>query len=511
MKKYLLFDLDGTLTDPKIGICTCVQYALAAFGIQEPDLDKLEPFIGPPLKESFMEFYHMSKEQAEGAVEKYRERFQEKGIFENKIYKGVPGMLRALRSKGMVLAVASSKPTVFVRRILEHFHIARYFDVVVGSELDGTRVNKDQVVRETLRQLFQGTRVDPDQVYMIGDRRFDVEGAHAVRVESVGVTYGYGGMEELKEAGSDYIVCSVKELESFLLRGTEDPDRLKGFQKLWQIMFPFLLFYLVRGIATDLLVLGAGYLCGVKGDGLSQGGMNPLKEFLFLWNGDGTLAGLTGNATAIVSALGFMAGGAAVFGMARNAVALWKEETKLEHLREEPPSSYVLAVMAGLGLVLGMNLLLLLSGVIGQSEAYQAVAESQYAPWLPIGLVCYGLVSPIAEELLFRGILFVRLRRFVEPVGALLFSAALFAFYHGNIVQGIYGFVIGCFLGYIYEYFGDFRMAVAVHMIANLVVYGLSRGGAGATFFASWPVCIGWLVLGAVCAGVLHRRKAILF
>ena len=158
-----------------------------------------------------------------------------------------------------------------------------------------------------------------------------------------------------------------------------------------------------------------------------------------------------------------------------------------------------------------MNLLLLLSGVIGQSEAYQAVAESQYAPWLPIGLVCYGLVSPIAEELLFRGILFVRLRRFVEPVGALLFSAALFAFYHGNIVQGIYGFVIGCFLGYIYEYFGDFRMTVAVHMIANLVVYGLSRGGAGATFFASWPVCIGWLVLGAVCAGVLHRRKAILF
>lgn len=508
MKKYLLFDLDGTLTDPKTGICTCVQYALASFGIQEPDLDKLEPFIGPPLKESFMEFYQMSEEQAEGAVEKYRERFQDKGIFENKVYKGIPRMLRTLRSKGMVLAVASSKPTVFVRRILEHFHMAGYFHVVVGSELDGTRVNKDQVVREALRQLFQGGRVDIDQVYMIGDRRFDVEGAHAVGAESVGVTYGYGGMEELKEARSDYIVRSVEELRSFLLRGTEDADKLTGFQKLWQILFPFLLFYLVRGIAADLLVLAAGLLGGWKGDGAPQGGLAFLRNFLFLWNEDGTVTGLTGNATAIVSALGFLAGGAAVFGIARNAMALWKEETRLAHLREKPGSSYVLAVTAGLGVVLGMNLLLQLAQVTGQSEVYQAVAESQFGAWLPIGLVCYGVVSPIAEEILFRGTLYVRLRRFSEPAVAIVFSAALFALYHGNLVQGIYGFVIGCFLAYVCEYFGDFRMSVAIHMMANLLVYTLSSIGVGETVFASWPVCIGWLLLGAVCVAVLRKREA---
>lgn len=504
MKKYILFDLDGTLTDPKIGICTCVQYALASFGIQEPDLDKLEPFIGPPLKESFMEFYHMSQEQADAAVEKYRERFKDKGIFENKVYKGIPGMLRSLRSKGMVLAVASSKPTVFVRRILEHFHIARYFDVVVGSELDGTRVNKDQVVREALRQLFQGGRIHKEQVYMVGDRRFDSEGAHAVGVESVGVAYGYGSMEELKEAKTDYIVRSVKELGSFLLRGTEDPDRLTGFQRLWQIAFPFLLFYLVRGIATDFLVLAVGFLTG---GGASQGGSDALRDFIFLWNEDGTLAGLTGNAAAIVSALGFLAGGAAVFGIARNTIALLREETRLGHLREEPGSSFLLCVLSALGLVFGMTLLLQLSGLTGGSQAYQAVAESQYAAWLPIGLICYGVVSPVAEELVFRGIVFARLRRFVEPRAAILFSAALFAVYHGNLVQGIYAFVIGCFLAYVYEYFGDFRMSAAIHIMANLLAYGLSGIGSGAAVLVSWPVCMLCLLLGAGCAGILYRRK----
>ena len=172
MKQYLLFDLDGTLTDPKVGICTCVQYALASFGIEEPDLDKLEPFIGPPLKNSFMNYYHLTEEQAEEAIEKYRERFKDTGIFENKLYDGIEQMLIALNSKGMHLAVASSKPQVFVERILEHFHIARYFRVVVGSELDGTRVNKEEVIEEALRQLFGDKPVDKSQVYMIGDGSF---------------------------------------------------------------------------------------------------------------------------------------------------------------------------------------------------------------------------------------------------------------------------------------------------------------------------------------------------
>ena len=242
VKKYLLFDLDGTLTDPKEGICTCVQYALASFGIGEPDIDKLTPFIGPPLKDSFMEFYDMDEQQAEQAVVKYRERFQNQGIFENRLYEGIPKMLETLNSKGMFLAVASSKPTVFVERILEHFQIRKYFKVIVGSELDGTRVNKDEVVEEALRQLFGDKPIEKEKVYMIGDRRFDMEGARAIGVEGVGVTYGYGDMEELREAKADYIVRSVEELQRFLLRGTEDTKKGMGFQTVWQMIYSFLMF-----------------------------------------------------------------------------------------------------------------------------------------------------------------------------------------------------------------------------------------------------------------------------
>lgn len=214
MKQYVLFDLDGTLTDPKIGITTCVQYALQFFGIEEPNLDQLEPFIGPPLKESFKLFYGMNEEQAVKAVEKYRERFQTVGLYENKVYEGIPELLCELKGKGFHLAVASSKPTVYVKRILEYFHLISYFDVVVGSELDGTRVNKEEVVQEALVQLFQDTSIQKDKVYMIGDRKFDMEAAKMHQVKAVGVAYGYGSVDELKMAKADYIVSSVKELSA---------------------------------------------------------------------------------------------------------------------------------------------------------------------------------------------------------------------------------------------------------------------------------------------------------
>ena len=221
-KDYLLFDLDGTLTDPKTGITTCVQYALKSFGIDEPDLDKLEPFIGPPLLDSFKQFYGFDDKKAQEAVEKYRERFKEKGMFENEIYAGVPEMLKRLKMRGLHLGVASSKPTVFVEQILEHFQIKDYFEVIVGSELDGTRADKAEVILEALRRFSSKGTVQKHRVLMIGDRSYDVDGAKRVSIESVGVTYGYGDMQELMEAHADYIVRSVEELKRFLLRGFED-------------------------------------------------------------------------------------------------------------------------------------------------------------------------------------------------------------------------------------------------------------------------------------------------
>lgn len=232
--KYLLFDLDGTLTDPKEGITTSVQYALKAFGIDEPDLDKLEPFIGPPLRESFMKFYDLNEKEAEEAVEKYREWFAPKGIFQNKLYAGIKELLSELKERGKILAVASSKPQVFVEKVLRHFAIYEYFDVIVGSELDGTRDSKEEVVEEALRRLAAagGRKPVPEakeesiklseeerrQTAMIGDRKFDVYGGKKHGLTTVGVTFGYAQEGELEEAGADYIVDTVEELRRLCIQ-----------------------------------------------------------------------------------------------------------------------------------------------------------------------------------------------------------------------------------------------------------------------------------------------------
>lgn len=214
MYKYILFDLDGTLTDPKIGITSCVQYALHKLGIEETDLDKLEPFIGPPLLDSFREFYGFDEEKGQQAVVYYRERFSTVGLFENNIYPGIAQMLERMKQAGRRLAVASSKPVVFVKQILEHFEILSYFDVVVGSELDGTRVKKEEVVEEALRQLR--CDVNGHDIVMVGDRKYDIEGAKTYGIDSIGVAYGYAACGELEEAGADVIVETVEELERAL-------------------------------------------------------------------------------------------------------------------------------------------------------------------------------------------------------------------------------------------------------------------------------------------------------
>ena len=203
-----------------------------------------------------MEFYGFDEEKAEAAVEKYRERFKDTGIFENRIYDGIPELIRKLKGNKKKLAVASSKPTVFVERILEHFDIRRYFDVVVGSELDGRRTDKAEVVAEALRRLYGENAEDLEKkkqnTLMVGDRKFDVKGAKDEGVVSVAVTYGYGPMDELKIAKPDYIVRSVAELEKLLLRGTEKTAAEPPLAKALYILVPVLLFYFVREIGANI-------------------------------------------------------------------------------------------------------------------------------------------------------------------------------------------------------------------------------------------------------------------
>lgn len=215
MKEYqnILFDLDGTLTEPKVGITKSVAYALEYYGIHVEDLDTLCPFIGPPLKESFMKYYGFDDEKAEEAVEKYREYFRPHGVYENEIYEGVREMIESLYQQGKTLVLASSKPTVFVEIILDYFQIRSYFKCVVGSELDGRRVNKDEVVECALAEA--GIE-EKEQTVMIGDRMHDMMGAKKNGLDAIGVLYGHGSYEELESSGADRIVQSVEELRKVL-------------------------------------------------------------------------------------------------------------------------------------------------------------------------------------------------------------------------------------------------------------------------------------------------------
>lgn len=210
---WLLFDLDGTLTDPFEGITRSVEYALNAFGIEVEDRRVLAPFIGPPLVESLTERYGFTMEDAVAAVAKYREYFAVKGLYENELFEGIPELLSNCRKAGYKISMATSKPTHYARIIAEHFDIARYFDAIHGSSLDGTRITKSSVVAEAVSE----EHLDPTRALMIGDRRHDVEGAGEHGIRTVGVLYGYGSREEHEAAGAAYIVNDLDELRELLI------------------------------------------------------------------------------------------------------------------------------------------------------------------------------------------------------------------------------------------------------------------------------------------------------
>lgn len=215
MKSYstILFDLDGTLSDSSQGIINSIIYALEKYDVNDYDMPLLRKFLGPPLHESFEKFMGFDKEKSLQAVKLYREYFSSKGLFENEIYGGVSDLLQNLKENGKALIVATSKPQLFTDRIMEHFNLAKYFDFIAGSNMDTTRSKKAEVIEYALSEC---NIKDKSKVVMIGDRAEDVIGAQTVGVDSIGVEYGYGTFDELKNAGATYIVKTVGELKDLL-------------------------------------------------------------------------------------------------------------------------------------------------------------------------------------------------------------------------------------------------------------------------------------------------------
>lgn len=213
MYKYILFDLDGTLTDPGLGITNSVMHALRRWGREVPDRSELYKFIGPPLHESFRKYFGFSEEDSVKSVEYYREHFATKGLYENEVYNGVRELLKALKNSKKTIILATSKPEKFALEILRHFELLEYFDFVAGATMDSSRVDKSDVIKYALESAEIS---DFSECVMIGDREHDINGAKQFSIDGIGVLYGYGSEEELKAAGAKFIAKDVLDIADIL-------------------------------------------------------------------------------------------------------------------------------------------------------------------------------------------------------------------------------------------------------------------------------------------------------
>ena len=206
---HILFDLDGTLTDPKFGITRCIQYALVKLGEPVPNIDDLLWCIGPPLQDNFAQLLtEPTDDSIQQAMACYRERFATIGMFENEVYAGIPDVLGALQQEGYHLCVATSKPRVYAFDILNHFNLAPYFEEIFGSELDGRLRQKADLIAH----ILETKRIGRYHCIMVGDRKHDILGAQANHVPTIGVTYGYGSRAELQQAGAGTLIDAPEEL-----------------------------------------------------------------------------------------------------------------------------------------------------------------------------------------------------------------------------------------------------------------------------------------------------------
>lgn len=516
MLEYLLFDLDGTLTDSGEGITKSVQYGLKSIGIEVTDLDKLRVFVGPPLTYSFKEFYHLDEEQIKKAVEKYRERYNQVGKFENALYPGMAALLKDMQKRGKHLAVASSKPEVFVRQILKHFNIEQYFEVVVGSGLDGSLGTKAEVVEEALRQLFgkeKGQQViltqeEREKTAMIGDRRFDIEGGKANGLVTIGVEYGFPEEGELKEAKADYIVRTVEELHRLLLRGSRDADeeRMKDYEKVQKkkrqreeaerrqierkvkagqssfrksadILLPLLVYFVVYDMVGFVLAAAVSYL------GVQIGG--------------------TVNAILVIFTL--LLTMAALLPMSKWEFFLHDKEEDDEKKNGISCRTAIVFVITAAGASFGLNIAFRIFHIVDMSAQYSAVAQTQSAVATGVGMVLYGIVSPLAEETLFRGLLYNRMKLYFPTFWSMILSSLFFGLYHGNLVQGLFGFLLGMVIVWLYELYGKWYVPVVFHGIVNICSWLLtSLPGEKSGFFS--PVnCLVFVVIWIL--GMMYLKK----
>ena len=582
MFSYILFDLDGTLSDPKQGICGSVQYALKSFGIDEPDLDRLEPFIGPPLRDSFMRYYDFTPEQAEAAVAKYRERFSVTGKYENTLYPGITVLLHDLEQAGAKLAVASSKPTVYVEDILVHFGIRQYFDIVVGSELDGTRDRKEEVVLEALRQLAQRYGAKPWEVVMVGDRSFDIEGAKAAGTHNIAVAYGYAQPGELEQAGAEIIVRDVQGLRQVLLggaghfarQGAGQNGRQDGWQtagqngwqgagqeppvgssrryrsSTWQSTG--------QGSAAGTWqnagqgsAAGAWQSAGQGGaagtwqsarqnagqNAAAPGGRKLSDKARNFWKAIGMSALAMGTyymvsigismgvlllailLSPVLEVFGIgvgeesynlwmnLANAAATLGAFAACFGIWHKQMAFKPQKSIDGLSVVPMVILAAASAVGMNGLLNVIELYRYSPTFQEISQIQFDTPIWLGILSYGILAPLGEEVVFRGVVYGQLKKVMKVPAAIVLSGLAFGLFHGNLVQAVYATVIGVLLALVYELYGTLAAPMVFHSVANLFVYIVLDLTSFGDAFLTPAACIFFLVISAVSVIMMYKLQ----
>ena len=516
MSEVILFDLDGTLTDSGEGITKSVQYALQHFGIEEPDLKKLECFVGPPLKEQFMKYCRFTEKQAEVAIAVYRERYTKEGIYENKPYEGIESVLRLLKAKGKVLGVASSKPEVFVNRILEHFQLAQYFDVVVGAEMDGTRTKKAEVIESALELLgMQNHRSD---VLMVGDRSQDVEGALKCGLQCVGVAYGYGGIYELETAGAVYIAQTVEDLKILAGTGRREPSaprkertqpvRMKNesvLLKIWRVLYPMGIHYGISLIISVCAGLFIGVWYGVD-QSTGQGfDLETINGYIY------QSALLMTGIVSIIS-IPILSWFYRKDCIRRRYESLGQKQVPAVTVKTV---TYVVTVMLMVSASQLINELIEISGLNELFPYYTDEVSEKIFSNQPIAVIIAVLIflGPIAEELVFRGLIFKRLQDYTGTIWAVLISSLLFGIYHQNMVQFVYASLLGVVFAMLIALTGSLKITMVAHIAANAwSVVGppilKAVSGGNDTGYLLCLVVMAGIGAGAICYFAVNNKKS---
>ncbi|WP_345891644.1 HAD hydrolase-like protein [Ruminococcus sp. OA3] len=509
MSQIILFDLDGTLTDSAEGITKCVQYALRHFGIDEPDLEKLKHFVGPPLQEQFMKAYHMPERQAEIAVAVYRERYAKIGMYENKPYEGIEEVLKMLREEKKILGVASSKPEIYVNKILEHFHIDTYFDVVAGANMDGTRTEKDEVIEEALLRL--GMTDKREDVLMVGDRFYDVEGALKCGVQCIGAGYGYGSPHELELAGAVYVADTVEDLkilsERYRNAGKEEtlpdtqgethqytavPRNDSLLKKIWQVVYPMGLYYLITFV-------------------VAQAGAVILYSWYTMKNAASTVEEMQALLMQHTVLLNGIAALLAIFPM----MLLYQKDKRFRirgiigkkenNHRQVHSGTYAMTVLFAVTASQVLNDLINYSGLADLFPAYPQLQSAIFDGQSIIVLcITVGFLAPVVEEILFRGLVFKRLQDYTGNGWAVLISGLLFGIYHENMIQFVYAGLLGFAFAMLMVRTNSLKVVITAHAAANLwSLLGKSLVNAlAATNVMAYSILLGIFVILALFSGV---------